>query len=152
VLSQRDREIDEAISRLEALKAEKEAVRRELEALNAVLGVFGERDLEAPEKALEMGLAKGSPRLDTQDAVDARSNRTPEFTGNKTEFVSAVVQSRGSAGTAPKDIDQVFEQRGIENSKNAIYNALVSLVRQKKLKKKDGQYFYIESPAGKTTA
>ena len=100
----------------------------------------------------EMGLVTGSPRLDTQDAVDARANRTPEFTGNKTEFVCAVVESRGSVGAAPKDIDQVFEQRGIKKSKNATYNALVSLVRQKKLKKKDGQYFYIGSPAGRTAA
>ena len=42
VLSQRDREIEEAITRLEALKTEKEAVRREPEAVNAALGVFGE--------------------------------------------------------------------------------------------------------------
>jgi hypothetical protein len=64
--------------------------------------------------------------------------------------VRAVVQSRGSVGTAPKDIEQVFAGRGIEKSKNAIYNALVSLVKQKKLKKKDGHYFYQESSARKT--
>ena len=55
-------------------------------------------------------------------------------------------------GAAPKEIDQVFAERGIEKSKNVIYNALFSLVRQKKLKKKDGQYFYIGSPAGRTAA
>jgi hypothetical protein len=44
----------------------------------------------------------------------------------------------------PRDIDQVFTERGIERSKNVIYNALHSLVRQKKLKKKDGNYFYME--------
>jgi len=59
--------------------------------------------------------------------------------------VRAVVQSRGSAGAAPKDINQVFVERRIEKSKNAIYNALESLVRQKKLRKKEGQYFSLES-------
>src|SRR5260370_17881304 len=75
----------------------------------------------------------------------ASAREAPEFTGNKTEFVRAVVQSCGSAGAAPKDIDQVFLHRRIEKSKNAIYNALDSLVRQKKLKKEDGHYFYVES-------
>lgn len=69
----------------------------------------------------------------------------PEFTGNKTEFVRAVVRARGSEGTTPKDIDQVFAKRRIERSKNAIYNALDSLVRQKKLRKHEGHYFYLES-------
>ena len=72
------------------------------------------------------------------------ASKAPEFTGNKTEFVRAVVQSRGSAGAAPKDIDQGFVERGIEKSKNAIYNALDSLVRQKKLRKKEGHYFSLE--------
>jgi hypothetical protein len=75
----------------------------------------------------------------------ASAREAPEFTGNKTEFVRAVVQSCGSAGAAPKDIDQVFVQRRIEKSKNAIYNALDALVRQKKLKKEEGHYFYVES-------
>ena len=56
----------------------------------------------------------------------------------------AVVQIRGAAGATPKEIDQVFAERGIEKSKNAIYNALDSLVRQNKLKKKNNQYFHIE--------
>lgn len=94
------------------MKAEKETVRRELEAVNAALEVFGKPKLEASEEALEMGLPKGSLRLDNQHALDARTDRPPEFIGNKTEFVRAVVQSRGSAGAAPKDIDQVFTERG----------------------------------------
>jgi hypothetical protein len=151
VLSQRNKEIDEAITRLEALKAEKETVRRKLEAVNAALEVFGKHKLEISEAALEMELAQGSLRLENQHAVDAKTDRPPEFTGNKTELVRAVVQSRGSVGAAPKDIDQIFTERGIEKSKNAIYNALFSLVKQKKLKKKDGQYFSIESPGSKAT-
>jgi hypothetical protein len=154
VLNQRDGEIDRAITRLEALKTEKEIVRRELQAVTAALNVFGEREV-AGDQGAETEPAKGdTPRhtpLDTQDAVTVKADRTPEFTGNKTDFVRAVVQSRGSVGAAPKDIDHVFAERGIEKSKNAIYNALVSLVRQKKLKEKDGHYFYLEGPARTTT-
>jgi uncharacterized C2H2 Zn-finger protein len=150
VLNQRDREIDQAITRLEALKAEKETVRRELEAVTAALNVFGERGV-ARDDGVETEPGKGDAPLDAEEAEDAKAGRTPEFTGNKTEFVRVVVQSRGSVGAAPKDIEQVFAERRIEKSKNAIYNALVSLVTQKKLKKKDGRYFYLENPSRKTT-
>jgi hypothetical protein len=189
MLSQRDREIDGEIARLEALKAEKEIVRKELEAVNTALQVFGGRESAIYEE-VQTEQAKGDIPLDTQHAVlsakedssqtrptespeanavpqssdgqgsvapnakpaqngkssGTRARRTPEFAGNKTEFVRAVVQFRGAAGAKPKDIDQVFAQRHIEKSKNAIYNALDSLVRQNKLKKKDGQYFYAEGP------
>lgn len=96
-------------------------------------------------------------RRDRQRTVVQRTNvvrngqsrgadgKAPEFTGNKTQFVRAIVRSCGSMGATPKDIDQVFAKRRIERSKNAIYNALDSLVRQKKLRKHEGQYFYQES-------
>ncbi len=64
--------------------------------------------------------------------------KAPEFTGNKTQFVQAIVRSSGSAGISPKDIDQMFVKRRIEKSKNAIYNALDSLVRQKKITERRG--------------
>jgi hypothetical protein len=154
LLSQRDGEIDQAITRLEALKLEKETVRRELEAVTAALKVFGEGGV-AGDLGVETEPTKGDTSRHTpphtQDAVTVKADWTPEFTGNKTEFVRAVVQSRGSLGAVPKDIEQVFAERGIEKSKNAIYNALVSLVTRKKLKKKDGHYFYLENSARKTT-
>ena len=189
VLSQRGPEIEAGIAHLEALKAEKEIIQRELEAVKAALKVFGVRESSADER-VETERAKGSTLLDTPEAAVAKegaspgeqpgileaatilestanhrnrqrpaqranarrngqsrrpdASKAPEFTGNKTEFVRAVVQSRGSAGAAPKDIDQVFVERGIEKSKNAIYNALDSLVRQKKLRKKEGHYFSLE--------
>jgi hypothetical protein len=189
-LSQRGPEIEAEIARLEALKAEKEIIQRELEAVKAALMVFAVRESLADEK-VETERAKGSTLLDTREAAVANADaspgehprileaasilestadhrnrqlpaqrantsqngqslrpdagKAPEFTGNKTEFVRAVVESRGSAGAAPKDIDQVFVERRIEKSKNAIYNALDSLVRQKKLRKKEGQYFSLES-------
>jgi hypothetical protein len=191
VLSQRGPEIEAEIARLEALKAEKEIIQRELEAVKAALKVFSARESPADEK-VETERAQGSTLLDTREAAGANADaspggqpgifeaatilkstashrdrqrtvaqrantsqdgqsrrpdagKAPEFTGNKTEFVRAVVQSRGSVGAAPKDINQVFVERRIEKSKNAIYNALESLVRQKKLTKKEGQYFSLES-------
>jgi uncharacterized C2H2 Zn-finger protein len=151
VLKQRDGEIDQAITRLEALTAERETVRRELAAVTAALNVFGERGV-AGDEGVETEPPKVDTALDTQEAEDAKAGWTPEFTGNKTEFVRVVVQSRGPVGAEPKDIAQVFAERSIEKSKNAIYNALVSLVTQKKLKKKDGRYFYLESPSRITAA
>jgi hypothetical protein len=188
VLSQRGPEIEAEIARLEALKAQKEIIQRELEAVKAALKVFG---ISSTDEKVETERGKEPTLLDTREAAVANADaspgehpgileaatilestadprnsqlpaqrantsqngqslrrdagKAPEFTGNKTEFVRAVVESRGSAGAAPKDIDQVFVQRRIEKSKNAIYNALDSLVRQKKLRKKEGQYFSLES-------
>jgi hypothetical protein len=188
VLSQRGPEIEAEITRLEALKAEKEIIQRELGAVKAALKVFG---ISFTDVKVETERGKETTLLDTREAAVANADassgehpgileaasslestadprnrqlpaqrantsqngqslrpdagKAPEFTGNKTEFVRAVVESRGSAGAAPKDIDQVFVQRRIEKSKNAIYNALDSLVRQKKLRKKEGQYFSLES-------
>ncbi|HEX4168016.1 MAG TPA: hypothetical protein VHZ55_21330, partial [Bryobacteraceae bacterium] len=41
----------------------------------------------------------------------------------------------------PKDIAEVFTARHIGRSENLIYNALSTLVKQKKLKKQGGRYF-----------
>jgi hypothetical protein len=65
---------------------------------------------------------------------------TPEFTGNKIDFVRAVVEARGPSGAMPRDIDEAFTTRRIDRSKNLIYNSLSALVKQKKLKKKGDRY------------
>jgi hypothetical protein len=65
----------------------------------------------------------------------------PEFTGNKTEFIRSLVEARGSLGVVPKDVAEVFTARHIDRSENLIYNALSTLVKQKKLKKKADRYF-----------
>lgn len=140
MLSQRDREIEEEIARLQSLTAEKEIIRRELDAVKSALAVLSERESDADTEA-PAGAGKDTP-LHTEDGKTS-NGKGPEFTGNKTDFVRALVEFRGAAGATPKDIDQVFTQRRIEKSKNAIYNALDSLVRQNKLKKKDGQYFFL---------
>ncbi|MGA8596605.1 MAG: hypothetical protein WB676_17995 [Bryobacteraceae bacterium] len=80
---------------------------------------------------------KGSQPQEPETAV------TPEFTGNKTDFVRAVVEAHGTSGAAPREIDQAFTTRGIGRSKNLIYSALGALVRQKKLKKKGDRYLSV---------
>src|SRR5260370_25816214 len=59
VLSRRVRETEVEISRLEALKAEKEIIGRELEAVKVALQVFRERELVAEDNG-EAKRAKGS--------------------------------------------------------------------------------------------
>ena len=94
---------------------------------------------EGQPKQRSAGEKVNAPRNGKSRGTDGNA---PEFTGNKTQFVQAIVRSSGSAGIAPKDIDQMFVKRRIEKSKNAIYNALDSLVRQKKVRKDEGRYFY----------
>lgn len=76
-----------------------------------------------------------------QSPGESEGTTSPAFDGNKTEFVRALVEDRGSNGAVPKDIADVFTARGIGRSENLIYNALSTLVKQKKLKKQDGRYF-----------
>jgi hypothetical protein len=66
---------------------------------------------------------------------------SPVFSGNKTEFIHALVEARGVDGAVPKDIADVFTARHIGYSENLIYNALRTLVKRKKLKKQGGRYF-----------
>ncbi len=71
----------------------------------------------------------------------------PAFHGNKTEFVAALVQAQGNAGTTPKEIEEAFAQRGIEKGKNLIYSALSFLVKQRKLKKQGDRYVAVTTPS-----
>jgi hypothetical protein len=88
-----------------------------------------------------------SPRQTSDQATTKRSQRqgpgttaTPEFTGNKTDFVRAVVEAHGPLGATPRDIDGTFRSRRISRSKNLIYSALSTLVKRKELKKKGDRY------------
>jgi hypothetical protein len=71
----------------------------------------------------------------------AETPPAPEFTGNKTDFVRAVVEARGSSGAMPREIDEAFTIHRIDKSKNLIYSSLSALVKQKKLQKKGDRYF-----------
>jgi hypothetical protein len=68
---------------------------------------------------------------------------TPKFTGNKTDFIRALVESRGASGAVPKEIAEVFTARHIDRTDNLIYNALNALVKRKKLIKKADRYFSV---------
>ncbi|HEX4168974.1 MAG TPA: hypothetical protein VHZ55_26215 [Bryobacteraceae bacterium] len=83
-----------------------------------------------------------SPKKQDQ-ATGSEGTATPAFSGNKTEFIRALVEARGAGGAVPKDIADVFTARHIGRSENLIYNALSTLVKQKKLKKQGGRYFAI---------
>jgi hypothetical protein len=96
--------------------------------------VLDNRSGPSPRKSAQ-ATRKGSQPQGSETGV------TPEFVGNKTDFVRAVVEARGRSGATPGDIDQAFTTRRIERSRNLIYTALSALVKQKKLKKKDGRYF-----------
>ena len=104
---------------------------------------------QRPAMVVELTGGEGAMQLPTSgiatgpngEAQRSEAAVIPEFTGNKTEFVRAVVQARGSLGTTPKEIDEVFKARQIERSRNLIYNALDVLLKQKKLKRENGRYF-----------
>jgi hypothetical protein len=64
----------------------------------------------------------------------------PKFTGNKTDFVRAVVEAHGPSGATPTEIGEALTARRINRSKNLIYNALSALVNQKKLNKNGNRY------------
>ena len=69
----------------------------------------------------------------------------PEFNGNKTDFVRAVVEARGSSGATPTDINEAFAIGGISKSNNLVYNSLSALTKKGKLKKQGKRYFVLSS-------
>ena len=69
----------------------------------------------------------------------------PEFNGNKTDFVRAVVEARGSSGATHTDINEAFAIRGISKSNNLVYNSLSALTKKEKLKKQGQRYFLVSS-------
>jgi hypothetical protein len=153
--------------RIEELRLSIESQKAELVAYEKVLEVeVGREDPSAdrqritqqtdesqleqrPATVIELAGDEGAMRLPTSGRAAGRNGEVegseaaaiPEFTGNKTEFVRAVVQARGSLGATPKEIDEVFKARQIERSRNLIYNALDVLLKQKKLKRENGRYF-----------
>ena len=93
------------------------------------------------EGAMRLPTSSGRAAGRNGEVQGSEAAAIPEFTGNKTEFIRAVVQARGSFGATPKEIDEVFKGRQIERSRNLIYNALDALLKQKKLKRDNGRYF-----------
>ena len=78
VLSQRNRQIDEALARRAALRAEKEAIRKQIDALNLALPAFSEMIGVVPDCHLDIALAESSKLEDlppTSTLVEKRVGR-----------------------------------------------------------------------------
>jgi hypothetical protein len=102
-------------------------------AIGQAKSVFDSRSGQSPRTSTKATKKRSLP-------PGSETAATPEFTGNKTDFVRAVVGAGGPSGVTPGDIDEAFATRKIDRSKNLIYNALSALVKQKKLKKKGDRY------------
>jgi hypothetical protein len=115
-------------------------------------------ELAAYKEVLQMEVAKettpsGSiPSGIPAQSSPASSNGTSgidltgvEFGGNKTAFIVAIAKAHGASGATPKEIKVVFTSRKIPHSDNLIYTTLSALVKDKKLRRRDGRYFWVGS-------
>jgi hypothetical protein len=148
-----EKRIQELKTSIESQRAEMAAYERVLEIELAHAGQSqradaGETADGAPGKTTP---TEGKVPTDEASAGNAGiapasgTETAPVFSGSKTDFVAAIVKARGISGATPKEVSDVFSARGIARSKNLIYNALSLLVKQKKLKKKDGRYFSVSA-------
>jgi hypothetical protein len=152
--------IQELKSSIESQKAELAAYERVLEIELATSGHA--QQLEMTEIAdtaqgTATAMKRQSPTNETAAGEtgitrESETDRGPEFTGNKTGFVVAIVKARGPSGATPKEVADIFAARGVSRSKNLIYNALSLLVKQKKLQKNGGRYFSGSSDSSQKVA
>jgi hypothetical protein len=143
--------------RIHELRLSIESQKAELAAYEKVLEI----ELANPGESHQMGAPEsanteeGNPHpakpqfptdepavTETRIAASA-TTADPEFSGSKADFVTAIVKARGTSGVTPKDVDKVFATRRIARSKNLIYSALSSLVKQRKAERKEGRYFFL---------
>ncbi len=135
-LTQRKRVIEEQLSRFDDLKIELETIDAQVESLKGTVTLFGitEQPAGSPESGEAAVLELEAPVATSADAEGL------EFTGNKRDFVTAIVKSRGSEGITPREIERIFSDRKIEKGRNLIYNALSLLVKQGRMKRDGGRY------------
>ena len=146
--------------RIQELKSSIESQRAELAAYERVLEIeLGHAGGSQPVTAAEtvdgaqgkVTSTEGQLPIDEASAGNvgipqaSRTETAPVFSGSKTDLVAAIVKARGISGATPKEVSDVFSARRIARSKNLIYNALSALLKQKKLEKKDGRYFFVSS-------
>jgi hypothetical protein len=155
-----EKRIHELRSSIESQKAELAAYEKVLEIELANPGQS--HPIEATEDA-HTGAGKAHPvkpqlsarepaASETGIATTVETGADPEFTGSKGNFVAAIVKAHGTSGVTPKDVDQVFSARRIARSKNLIYNALSSLMKQGKLARKEGRYFFLSADSNQKIA
>jgi hypothetical protein len=112
VLSQRNRHIDESLARRAALRAEKEAIRKQIDALNSALLAFSEMIGAVPDCHLPIALAESSKLEDlplTSTLVEKRVGRkllSPGRTrskhlnvGSRLEAMERIVNQLGARPT-----------------------------------------------------
>jgi len=146
--------------RIQELRSSIESQQAELAAYEKVLELElanpGEsHQTEVPDSAdTDDGLAHSTkPQVpirvaavtETGDATTIEIGAELDFTGSKGNFVAAIVKAHGTSGVTPKDVEHVFSTRRINRSKNLIYNALSTLVKQGKLERKEGRYFFLSA-------
>jgi hypothetical protein len=135
-LTERKRVIEEQLSRFDDLRKELETIDAQVESLKNTVTLFG---INEQPKSLPESEKAGAVELETPVASPAGAEEL-EFTGNKRDFVKAIVQSHGSEGIRPKEIERIFSDRKIDKGRNLIYNALSLLVKQGIMKRDNGRY------------
>ena len=144
-LTKRKREIEEHLGRFDDLRKELETIDAQIESLKSTVTLFGIAD-QSTSHPLTREVTNAE--METPGDSPAGGERL-EFTGNKRDFITAIVKSRGAAGIAPKEIEKIFSDRKIEKSRNLIYNALSMLVKQRVVSRDNGRYSIL---AGKQSA
>jgi hypothetical protein len=136
--------------RIEELKTSISAQQAELAAYEKVLA--SELAPSAPSTAIGDGTHPLSTSTEELSSLPSGTTPIPPFTGNKSAFVAAIVQAHGSSGVTAKGVKDIFAERKVKASQNLVYNALTGLVKQKKIERRDGQYFSRVKAAGKPAA
>jgi hypothetical protein len=133
--------------RIQELRVSIQAQTTELAAYERVLGLEVAKENAPPDSSTEAALAVKNhlKAALAESALKGPLGKAADvsYTGNKTSLIAGIVKSYGSTGATPKDVDAFFSAKGIERSKNLIYNTLSYLVAQKKLSRRDGKYYML---------
>lgn len=128
-------DIATVISQLEQQRA---TIDRALAALREVEGMAGTA-LGRHTTTSARGVAQ--PRKKQVSSHGSGVKGSPEFTGNRTEFIRAIIESRASSGVTPREIAEEFTAHRIKRGKNLIRNTLYKMLDDKRLKRENGRYF-----------
>lgn len=110
------------------------AALREVEGLRVAGTALGRHTTTSPR-----GVAQPSKKQ--VSSGDSGGKGSPEFTGNRTEFIRAIIDSRASSGLTPREIAEAFNARRVARGKNLIRNTLYQMLEDKRLKRENGRYF-----------
>ena len=140
--------------RIEELRASIEAQSTELTAYEQVLGLESGKPAEGAA-AFVPAVVAPEPAVVSHTPAPSASSGSPitvAFNGSRSNFVSAVLQQRGSAGVTPSEISAAFAARKVAVSKNLVYNVLSVMFKRKLARKSGGRYFPLAGKAPAKTA